>query len=310
MSPTSVRRRDLVLGALVADAAALGLHWLYDPAALAARAPADAECAFLAPAPYPAGSGAFAHAGKRPGDPSPYGVHLRVLLEALCAADGALDLADYQARFRAAFGYGGRFCGYIDKPTRGTLANLDAGRTTPSGVDDDQVCVLAKLPALLAADLREAATLDAAVRVTHTADAALAWCRFSAGLLAALVDGATLADALAAALAQAPAALATAARQGLECTAADPAAALGRACPLAQAMPLALHLLAHAPDFAGGVRANIRAGGDSCGRALLLGPALAALHGVGTPRGIPLAWLARLVDAPALIALAETLAAR
>ena len=40
----NTRARNLVLGALVADAAAMGLHWLYDQDRIAAVAPKTPEC--------------------------------------------------------------------------------------------------------------------------------------------------------------------------------------------------------------------------------------------------------------------------
>ena len=57
-------------------------------------------------------------------------------------------------------------------------------------------------------------------------------------------------------------------------------------------------ILNHAQSFTEAVRANIRCGGDSCGRAWIIGPAMAAIYGVGGERGIPLSWLARVTNAP------------
>ena len=70
-----------VLGALVADAASLGLHWLYDAGRLrdlqlsgplAFRSPTEASYAGVA--------AYFAHAGKKAGDLSPYGESCRLML--------------------------------------------------------------------------------------------------------------------------------------------------------------------------------------------------------------------------------------
>lgn len=48
------------------------------------------------------------------------------------------------------------------------------------------------------------------------------------------------------------------------------------------------------------VRANILCGGDSCGRAWIIGPVMAACHGAGGESGIPLSWLARVNEAAGL----------
>jgi ADP-ribosylglycohydrolase len=66
-------------------------------------------------------------------------------------------------------------------------------------------------------------------------------------------------------------------------------------------MPVIFHILTHADSFTDAVRANIQCGGDSCGRAWIIGPAMAAIHGVGGERGIPLSWLARVTSADAIL---------
>ena len=66
------RAHAAMIGAYVADAAALGLHWLYDPQRLAAL---DGPVVFRAPNPvdFDGAKGVFVHRGKRAGDLSQYG---------------------------------------------------------------------------------------------------------------------------------------------------------------------------------------------------------------------------------------------
>ena len=54
----------------------------------------------------------------------------------------------------------------------------------------------------------------------------------------------------------------------------------GIACDLPKALPLIGRLLADAESYEAGVRANILAGGDNCGRATVLGAVLGAAYGV------------------------------
>jgi hypothetical protein len=57
-----------ILGGLVADSAALGLHWLYDPMRIAEIEKADGSVFLRPDAIHYAGSkGYFAHEGKMPG---------------------------------------------------------------------------------------------------------------------------------------------------------------------------------------------------------------------------------------------------
>src|SRR5687768_8511930 len=113
-----------ILGALVADSAALGLHWLYDPARIA-EIEAKRGLVFLQPDPadYAGGKGYFAHGRKAPGESSSYGEVCLLMLKHL-AKHGSFKRVEYQAEYRAYFGPGGEFVGYIDSPTRLTLGTL------------------------------------------------------------------------------------------------------------------------------------------------------------------------------------------
>jgi len=113
------------MGALVADAAALGTHWIYDKDRV--REVGGAQPEFVEPdlENYRGGVGYFAHRGKSVGDPTHYGAQLMVCLESLGATGGVLDPDDYERRFVENFGPGGGWVGYIDYATRETLRNVD-----------------------------------------------------------------------------------------------------------------------------------------------------------------------------------------
>ncbi|PXX92554.1 ADP-ribosylglycohydrolase family protein [Marinobacter vulgaris] len=373
-------RKPAIIAALaggwVADAASLGLHWLYDSQRIHEVGGQAPE--FLPPKAdyFKGGFGYFAHEGKQPGDISHYGAATGVLSDSLLASDGQLDIRDYQRRFRTFFGPGGRWQGYIDNPTRVTLNNLDAieqnaikqalATTTAdlsdeqkrilvqkvlpytrylsgdqlaepvrrginltyhetrvqdagvhlaetidshllpeSGADDMQLPAVSKLPPLVACysgsdELME--ITEAAVRVTNHSDEAVAWAKCAAILLDQLFQGNPLSAALEAAKAEAPDQESlNNAQTGSSLDAVKAGDTFGRTCYLHEAMPVIFHILSHATSYIEAVRANIHCGGDSCGRAWIIGPAMAALHGVGGERGIPLSWLARVTDAPDIL---------
>src|SRR5687768_2145579 len=102
----------VILGALVADSAALGLHWIYDPARIA-EIEATRGLVFLQPDPanYAGVKGYFAHARKAPGESSSYGEVCLLMLKHL-AKHGSFNRVEYQAEYRAYFGPGGEFVGY------------------------------------------------------------------------------------------------------------------------------------------------------------------------------------------------------
>ncbi|MEX0604077.1 MAG: ADP-ribosylglycohydrolase family protein [Marinobacter sp.] len=369
-------------GGWVADAASLGLHWLYDSSRIMEVGGQSPE--FLPPKAdyFKGGFGYFAHEGKQSGDLSHYGAATGVLTHCLLAGEGTLDIRDYQRRFRAFFGPGGQWQGYIDNPTRLTLANLhsieqnaieqaqtsitteltdkqkrilvqkvlpytrrlsgdqlaepvtraisltyqepeiqragvhlaetiDRQLLPESGADDMQLPAISKLPPLVAAycgsdTLME--VIEAAVRVTNHNDEAVAWARCATRLLDHLFRGESMSAALDAAVPEAPDSKdINKARLGAGLDAPGAGDTFGRTCYLHEAMPVIFHILSHAQSYTEAVRANIHCGGDSCGRAWIIGPAMAAIHGVGGERGIPLSWLALVTGAPTILADIESL---
>lgn len=75
MTTSPERARAAVIGAATADAATMGLHWLYDQNRIAEVAGAEPE--FRAPNALDFGDkGYFAHGGKTPGEPSHYGAQM------------------------------------------------------------------------------------------------------------------------------------------------------------------------------------------------------------------------------------------
>ncbi|MFO7527947.1 MAG: ADP-ribosylglycohydrolase family protein [Marinobacter sp.] len=359
-------------GGWVGDAASLGLHWLYDSPRILEVGGESPE--FLPPdGDYFKGVfGYFAHEGKQVGDVSHYGAATGVITDSLLANEGRLDIRDYQRRFRAYFGPGGQWQGYIDNPTRVTLNNLNTieqnaieqalSTTTAdltdqqkrilvqkvlpysrrlsgkqladpvrraidltyqetavqeagvyiaetidqhllpeSGANDMQLPAVSKLPPLVACycgsdDLLK--KTEGAVQVTNHNDEAVAWAKCAARLLEGLYQGKPISDALDSATAEAedPDNL-NKARCGDRLDAAAAGDTFGRTCYLHEAMPVIFHILSHANSYTEAIRANIHCGGDSCGRAWIIGPAMASVHGVGTEHGIPLSWLARVTDA-------------
>lgn len=304
------RKTAMLWGALVADAAAMGLHWLYDQERLAAVAGDRPEFTAPDPAHYAGTKGFFAHPHKRAGDLSHYGEQLRVLLEALAEQHGVYDKGAYERAYVARFGYGGTFTGYIDRPTRATLDNLgrvdrdDAAAVAAfHGADDTQVPALAKLPALVAAHHGDSALdclVESAVRVTNDNDEAVAFGRVAGRMLEAAIDSGDLQTMIAAGRAAAPPSIDALIAEALAMRDVDPLIVtrhFALHCQLTAAFPSLLHNLLTAPDYRTAVRRNILAGGDNCGRAVVLGALAGAVFGIGKSRGgVPKGWIDRLTE--------------
>lgn len=317
---SSEARAGGVLGALVADAATMGLHWLYEPERIAAIAE-KADPVFLDAdrRNFDGAKGYFAHEGKREGDLSQYGAVLTLAMTSLVECQGKSDIADYQRRFLAFFGPGGDWTGYIDRPTRGTLANLGAGVSddTPpiTGIDDDQLPALSTVPAVVAADPDHTeldARVTSMVQVTNDNPLASEGALMTARLIRAALHGEDLSAALVAEADGAGEVLQPLLQEALsradEATV-DMAGHFGRACHVPQGLPVVFHILNTVETYQDGVRKNILAGGDSCGRSMALGSILGARFGFGGLRGIPLPWLTRLSNGASLLDQAYTLGA-
>jgi ADP-ribosylglycohydrolase len=295
-----------VLGALVADSAALGLHWLYDPERIA-QIEKKQNVAFLTPDPenYADAKGFFAHGSKVAGDSSGYGEICLLMLKHY-AAHGEFDRMAYQTEFRNLFGPGGAYSGYVDSPTRQTLLKLipliSEDYPEISGADDDQFAALATVPVVTALHTGSTDALlskvERVVRLTNHNDTAVAAAQYAAAVLAAMLDGEPVEQALTQSLPHAKEELGALLKDALAIETLDSVRAaqrFGSACHVLEGLPVIVHIARHATSYRQAVEANIRAGGDSCGRAIMLGAIAAAgaeQHG-DVASTIPLLWLAK-----------------
>lgn len=295
-----------ILGALVADAASLGFHWLYDPARIAEIEKND-ELVFHQPnaADYAKTHGFFAHGSKQAGESTSYGEFCLLMLTHL-AKHGKFNRAAYQLEFRAHFGPGGEYVGYIDSPTRKTLLvlwplDIDSFPEI-SGADDDQLPALATIPVLVATHQGSHDELmkrvEEAVRITNHNDVAVSAARCAATALQSILSGKSMAQALTDAMTISGDMLKPLLEQALATDRLDSVSAamnFGSACHIAEGLPIVFHIARHAPDYTTAIKANIRASGDCCGRAIILGALVAAHQAVqqDITSSIPLSWLAR-----------------
>ncbi|SFE90042.1 ADP-ribosylglycohydrolase family protein [Nitrosomonas sp. Nm166] len=295
-----------ILGALIADSAALGLHWLYDPERIV-QIEKTKGLAFLQPDEnnYVETKGYFAHGNKAAGDSSGYGETCLLMLRHL-AQHGEFDRIQYQAEYCNHFGPGGTYIGYVDSPTRQTLQTLLPLKPEEfpknSGADDDQFPALAMLPPLVAAHTgtQEAlkAKIEQVVRLTNHNDTAVAAAHYAGCALFEVLNGNSIAQALTGALPHAGEKLTSLVEEALQTRMLDSAAVakrFGIACHVLEGVPIIAHIAQHAPDYRTAIEENIRIGGDSCGRAIMLGAIVAAYTTQQAEQisSIPLEWIVR-----------------
>jgi ADP-ribosylglycohydrolase len=377
------RKRGAILGAIVADAASMGLHWLYDVERVRDVGGINPEFKEPDRANYEGVMGYFAHSQKRSGDLSHYGEQLLVMLRSLLQNNGSFSRRQYQKDFRDYFGPGGPYQGYIDAPTRDTLKNLDAAeaeamekaarvelgidddlrtmlmrKILPNvkiyegedlkrrvdsairiaidddeivkkgfammdaleeglkgyyGADDQQLPAISKLPPLVACyagSERMKDFVEQAVRVTNHHDLAVQYALASGKMIEKAILGETTARAIQSGLEGKGTEVPNRLAEGIQAAGRDSIQAIGefgRDCGLRQGLPSALQVLGSSKDYKEAVRTNILAGGDSCGRGILIGSILGAVHGIATPKGIPLEWIVRLNDSHNIVTMVERL---
>lgn len=289
---------NAVTGAYVADAAAMGFHWLYDQERLAELAPDAPE--FRVPNEADFTKGYFAHGGKNAGMPSHYGAQMKAMADSI--ADAPYTAANYAKQFQSAFDYGGHWVGYIDRPTRATLmamaeASAKEQDITLCGADDAQLPALAKLPPLIAANpdsasLRE--DVQTAVKLTNNRADSMAWGQTYSQMLVTAIKGGNQSAIIDAGRFEATPTIQAQIEGALSMTdktSQQVAAHFGLHCQLEVAFPVIIHAIATAQDYQSAIRANILAGGDNCGRAIPLGAVLGALFADDPDRDIPQNWI-------------------
>lgn len=284
-----MNRSDAFTGALVADAATMGLHWMYDQAVLEQTAAAG-DVLFRQPdaALYEGQKAYFAHATRNAGQWSQYGENTNLVANVI-KDNGSYSVKAHQAAFMSLFGPGGSYIGYADRPTKALVAKLliETDKVNPaSGSDDDQLPALTSVPALFTHQAEDQNILDTvsnAVRVTSDNQFAIDGARCVMNCLRAIDDGKPLTEALGLAASSAGETLTPLLQQALAMDRYQPlqcAQRFGLPCHINQGLPVVWHLLAHGSDFESTVRDNILCGGDNCGRAIPLGAIAGLVFGV------------------------------
>ncbi len=172
------------------------------------------------------------------------------------------------------------------------------------GADDTQLPALSKLPSLVAAYAGNdelLSVVDSAIRVTNNNDSAVAFGKTAAKLIeeSILVGEVRHAVDVAKTYAETeyPDNILPLLEQSLaelETSTPEVTARWGMACQLKIGFPSAVHNISKSGSYTEAVRQNIYAGGDSCGRSILLGAVMGACFGVGTHNGIPDEWITKL----------------
>ncbi|KAF6253565.1 ADP-ribosylation/Crystallin J1 [Scenedesmus sp. NREL 46B-D3] len=270
---TKDRAKGAVVGALVADAATMGLHWIYDQDKLQQLlASKQAAPEFFDPPSCP-----FYEMPS--GSLSPYGGELHALLRYMSqpaqqpqvSGKAPLDGASWAAALAGYFK--DVYAGYKNKSVKSLLANIEEGRAYPATGDaeDTQANSLCKLPliaAVYAGTPELAAAVEASIRAQQNNDASVSMGLAAAKILEKVILGSSIDEALAWSQQQgslppeqAQLVGAALAAKGEPFNAA--AQKFGVACNMPGAFQIALLAAASASSYSDGIRTNMRAGGTT-----------------------------------------------
>ena len=297
------RAKAAIVGAWVADAATMGLHWIYDPADIHRRLAGRMPEFFEPPSSPDYGSHTEHAAFYRSGANSPYADEVLPLLRSI-AHEGRLDARLFAV---ASTAFLGSYGGYMNSVMRRFVAAEKSGVHWPrSAVRDRQAHALVKVPALsarYAGSPELALRVEEAIRVHQDDEVAVAVGVAAAKILERVILGASVAEALAWASGAGSevqqgsirtselVAQALCGSGGRDFSAEAAADLFGRDCTLPGAFQLALHIVAGCVGYATGIRDNILAAGDQSSRAMFIGALLAAEQGYGA---IPSNWKAKV----------------
>ena len=281
----TTKQKAAVVGAFVADALSLGVHWVYNTGVI------DKKFGRVEQYHDPLTS---YHKGKQAGDFTHYGDQMLVLLESL-SGSGGFDAARFAQLWQTFFS---NYDGYFDQATKTTLKNMDAGSDlTQSASTSDDLAGASRMAALVAVYADDLDHLIQASRaqtaITHNDDRVIQSADFFARTVFATLNGhSPLAamEALNKDFAGSP--IAPLIEMGLDSRdrdTRDTIAEFGQMCSVEAGLPGAVHLIArYGDDYKAGMVENVMAGGDSSARGMMAGMILGAAHGM---TAIPEAWV-------------------
>jgi ADP-ribosyl-[dinitrogen reductase] hydrolase len=313
------RVRGALWGGLTGDAFCLGGHWIYSLYEIAQRFPEGIK-GFETPSP------GHYHYGKKAGDFTHYGDAALLQLSSV-AQNGRFEAVDFGSRlFKLMISE--NYKGYRDHATQGTIANyrvfLNNNPEKPfdyqQGADDDQPATVTRLAPVVVAHLNDLDLLETvakATRVCQNNRRAIVFTQAAALILRDLLNGSTPESAVAetrqtikppdkaCSEVNKKMKIACAARM---LSAIDATMLFGQSCPLNSSFTAALHtMLIYSNDFASAIQSTANAGGDSAGRAAMVGAWLGAHLGI---QAIPEAWRTRLTAHDQIEADVERIVAR
>jgi ADP-ribosylglycohydrolase len=289
----------MVLASFVADALALGAHWIYDVSQIDAKFGRMTDFQKPTPPTY--------HRTKERGEQTHYGDQALVLLRSV-AACGGFEEEHFGRSWREFFR---TYNGYFDGATQQTLKNMEAGLAgLQAASTSDDLAGAGRIAAIVYRYRKEpdraAENARRQTALTHNSPLVLEAAEFFSRLACRVLQGVRPIEAMQHEAAENAVAepIAEWVRAGIASRSQNTRSVIGRLgqmCEIPAAFPATIHLIAAYEDrLEEGLIQNVMAGGDSAGRGLLAGLVLGAWGG---PAAIPDRWLSGCAAADEINAL-------
>jgi len=273
--------QDLILGTLAVDAYTLGAHWIYSPEDISK---ADLDWTGLNK-PL-----AQWHGDKQKGDFTHYGDQVVCLYEYI-KSNNEYDATKYMSSWKT---FMETYTGYKDGATNDTIANLDNNQSVPCGSSSHDMSIIGRIAPLLLVSTDEKTFLNNVklfVSSTHNNEEVVEAADFFAKVLWSVNAGSSIKDAITSVNQGYSNRLQGYVQAGLESTkgATEAINEFGPACPTNGGVQGTIYLLNnYENDFEKCIIENVKAGGDSSARGMIIGMLMTAAYGKDI---IPANWI-------------------
>jgi len=260
-------------GAFYADAYSLGTHWIYDTQQIA-----DAQ---LDPNQFHDPMSSY-HPNKSAGDFTHYGDQMLWLL-AEVAEEKEFEIERFAARWQKEMS---QYQGYIDGASKHTLSMLKAGERVDScGSSSRDFSVVGRaLPLVFALNNNQLSdNLASHTNLTHRNTDLVESTKYFLQLIGAVNEGADIKQTIVEITPAYSGNIQSWVENGLSEVGQEPEKAittLGPACPVDGSFASAIYLVTSFDDFQEAMEANVKGGGDSAARGLVVGAVLGARGGM------------------------------
>lgn len=257
--------KKAVEGAILQDKYVLGLHWIYDTEKITPRFNEETVAFDVLEDSF--------HKTKKKGDLTHYGDILMHFMKYLNEVEQP-DVASYYESFVK---WMSEYDGYKDHAMKQIVENIESGHY--KGSDSEELGGLCKISPILLKyqDQPKLAKLYAIAftKATHDHPLPISLATFFSDVVFDLQAGTSIVEALEKALQPMPREIVDLYKKGKELVEVEPVEAikkLGQACPATMAFPSVIYLLLkYQTDIKAISSANVRAGGDSAARGMIIG---------------------------------------